>query len=520
MTALQQAQRKIKDLETINKNMKNEFQNRFDEMMAKMDAMSAKHDAEMKKTNKIITDLNVKIDKLEKENDELKTKIKVLKEENASLKAENAILKADNDRMKKILNNDSNNSSNPPSTDIKPNKKVITNNRENSGKKVGGQVGHKGVSLSKKYVEEKIKNNEFNHEVIKVGKESDRYISKYIVDVEINVKAIEYRFFQDENGRHNIPKEFQTDVQYGSEIKTLCSILNTEGVVAINRLTDFVSSISHGKLNISNGTIINFVKELKLKSIPTIESIQQNLLSSELMYTDATTARCDNKNVSVRNYSTENYTWLNATDTKSMKDINKTGILPKYTGALMHDHETAVYNYGKKHGECNVHVSRYLKGDYENTKNSWSKDMRCFLNSLNVYRKKLIQGGIKEISNEKLEKYSAIYDDILKKGYKENEKLKSEYYKKEEKKLLNRLKKYKSNHLMFLYDFNIPFDNNLSEREIRHVKMKQKISGHFKSIEGLQGYLDIKSIIITCKNKALDFYEMIRKIYNNTPVTI
>ena len=59
----------------------------------------------------------------------------------------------------------------------------------------------------------------------------------------------------DENGKYNIPAEFQSDVQYGSEIKTLCSILNTEEIVAINRLTDFVSSISHGKLNISNGRL-------------------------------------------------------------------------------------------------------------------------------------------------------------------------------------------------------------------------------------------------------------------------
>ena len=98
--------------------------------------------------------------------------------------------------------------------------------------------------------------------------------------------------------------------------------------------------------------------------------------------------------------------------------------------------------------------------------------------------------------------------------------MKSSYYKKEEKKLLNRLKKYKENHLLFIYDFEIPFDNNLSERELRHVKTKQKVAGYFKSKLGLDGYLDIKSIIITLKKCGLDFYKAIKNIFDNTPVTV
>ena len=205
-----------------------------------------------------------------------KLEIKKLKEEHekevSSLKKEIQILKSKNeklnnevDRLKKQLNNNSDNSSNPPSSDIKPNKKDIPNNREKSGKKVGGQKGHKGYCLSKKDVEEKIDKKEYNHEIINVGKISNKYVSKYIIDIQVNVIAKEYRFYQDEKGKYNIPKEFHTDVQYGSEIKTLCAVLNTEGIVAIDRLTDFVSSISHAKLKISNGSIVNLIKELKNK---------------------------------------------------------------------------------------------------------------------------------------------------------------------------------------------------------------------------------------------------------------
>ena len=442
----------------------------------------------------------------------MKSEIKTLREENKKLNNEV-------DRLKSQINKDSDNSSSPPSSDIKPNRK-IPNNRKSTNNKVGGQTGHKGYYLSKKEVVEKIRNNVFEHKIIDIGKKSDKYISKYILDIKVNVIAKEYRFYQDENGKYNIPKEFKVDVQYGPEIKTLCSTLNTEGIVAINKLTDFVSSISHGKLKISNGSIVNFIKELAVKSKSIMENFEEEILNALLIHTDATTTRCDNKNMCVRNYSTDKYTLLKATNGKSKKYIDESGILPKYVGALSHDHETLMYNYGKKHAECNVHILRYLTGNYDNTSNNWCKDLSSFLCSLNEYKKELLSKNITSISMQNLEKYSLRYDEIIKKGFEENKKITSKYYAKEERKLLNRLKKYKENHLIFIYDFSMPFDNNLSERELRHVKCKQKISGFFKSKEGLQNYLDIKSLIITCKKQCLDYYTIISNIYQNIPVEL
>ena len=84
----------------------------------------------------------------------------------------------------------------------------------------------------------------------------------------------------------------------------------------------------------------------------------------------------------------------------------------------------------------------------------------------------------------------------------------------------DRLKKYKENHLMFLYDFNVPFDNNLSERDLRHVKVKQKISGYFNSFNGIKNYLNVKSIIGTLKKQGKNFYKEIFNIYEEIPVEI
>lgn len=452
-----------------------------------------------------------------KEIDNLNNKIDLLEEENAGLKIENQKLRDDNDRLKKQINNNSNNSSKPPSSDIK---KTIPNNREKTAKKAGGQKGHKAHFLSKKTVEEKINNKEFEHEIIHMGQISEKYTSKYILDTRISIVAKEYRFYPNEEGKIIIPKEYKTDVQYGTNLKTVCAVLNTEGIVALDRLSDFVSCISHEKINISKGSIVNFMKELDNKSQYIIDNIKGNILNSELLNTDATTARCENRNICVRTYSTKKLTLLVPTYGKGKKYIEETNILNRYTGNLVHDHETVMYNYGNKHIECNVHVSRYLKGCYENTQNKWALKMRSFLCSLNEYRKKLKSKEIFKLGKRQLERYSNRYDELLEQGYLENKKVKSKYLRKEEKRLLNRLKKYKENHLMFLYDFNMPFDNNLSERDLRHVKIKQKVSGHFNSMEGIKIYLDIKSIIGTLKKQGRNFYKEICNIYENIPVAI
>lgn len=105
-------------------------------------------------------------------------------------------------------------------------------------------------------------------------------------------------------------------------------------------------------------------------------------------------------------------------------------------------------------------------------------------------------------------------------GYEQNKFTKSKYYRDKEKTLLNRLNKYKSNHLMFLEDFNMPFDNNLSERDLRHIKTKLKVSGGFRSNIGQESYLNIKSIFSTCTKRGLNVFETTRNLFENIPITI
>lgn len=452
--------------------------------------------------------------------DNLNMQISSLKKENTLLKEKNKLLQNEVDRLKSQINKDSDTSSKPPSSDIKPNKKDIPNNRDKSSKKVGGQLGHKGHNLSKSFVKANIDNGNFKHDVKHIGNVNNEYVSKYILDAKFVVTATEYRIHANEHGAFVVPKFLKSDVQYGNEIKSISSFLNVNCNLAFNKIADFINNSTNNTLSIATSSIVNFIKTFNNNSKDILKQIETAILNSQKMFSDNTTSRNNGKNMNVRNHSTETLTLFKVTSGKSKKHIDETGILPIYTGSLIHDHETVMYNYGKKHAECNVHVCRYLKGNTKDTNNSWSHKLRCFLLELNNYKKRLKESGYECVPINTFERISKRYDEILALGYKENKLTKNQYFKKEEKKLINRLVKYKSNHLMFLEDFIMPFDNNLSERDLRTIKIKQKVSGCFRSKEGQEAYCNILSIFSTCRKRNMNIFDTTRKIFKKIPVTI
>lgn len=124
------------------------------------------------------------------------------------------------------------------------------------------------------------------------------------------------------------------------------------------------------------------------------------------------------------------------------------------------------------------------------------------------------------IEQEKLNNISKRYDELISLGYEQNKLTKNKLFRSEEKSLLNRLVKYKSNHILFLEDFSMPFDNNLSERDLRHIKTKQKVSGGFRSTDGQKAYLNIQSIFLTCRKRGKNIFNITKALLDNTPVAL
>jgi cell division protein FtsB len=421
-----------------------------------------------------------------------------------------AKLEAENDRLRKQLNNDSGNSSNPPSTDEKPNAPNTYNSRTKTGKRSGGQKGHKGKCLSRAAVEEKISKGRMRREVVEHGKPEGTYTSKYVIDLKIDAVAVEHRFY----GNMRIPAEFRPDVQYGNEIKATVATLAGHGLVASNRIVGMIASMSNDAFELSDGTVYNFLAEFRMKAQTALALIKTKLLNKVVLHVDETGVRVGARNMTFRNYSDERRVLYTANPTKGKKAIEADDVLPQFVNILVHDHNTVNYNYGTGNGECNVHLIRYLRANSENTLHNWSDAMTEFLLVLKRSKESASGFGASGFEPSDMEEYRKRYDEIVEAGFVVLKTTKSRFYQKEEKKLLNRLKKYRDNHLLFAANFAVPFDNNLSERDLRMVKTKGKVSGCFRSLEGAKIFASLMSIVKTAIKQEIPPHVAVRSVFN------
>ena len=167
--------------------------NQLMEVMARLDAVENSLRTENKEHRENVDRLNKKIDSLTKEN---------------------RLLKDDNARLRSIINNDSSNTSLPPSTDQKGGKPANTfNGRKKTERKAGGQKGHAGTTLTKSGIEEKIASGRCRHEVRTIGRATGQnYVTKYVIDLSTETVITELRIYADGNGKFPIPAQYRSDV--------------------------------------------------------------------------------------------------------------------------------------------------------------------------------------------------------------------------------------------------------------------------------------------------------------------
>ncbi len=475
--------------------------------------------------------LNEKLDKMIKENKSqsltiynLNLQIENLTKELLKSKELNEKLMEENERLKNQKNKNSNNSSKPSSTNIvTPKKKTspnIYNYRVKSQKKCGGQFGHKGYNLSKKEIEDLIEQKKIDVRTIThtiKGKNALEPIIKYRLGIETKAYVEKHIFEYDEKSEEALPKSFYTDVTYDNSIKSLSIELGIYNVVSYDRLSDFFKVITNNIINISNGTLVNFLYEFGMKSEATIQKLEEDFLNGTIGYTDETGTKFNGKRMYVRNYSNEQTVIYKAHRKKGHNPIKEDNLLPKFLGGIMGDHDTTLYSYGTKNYECNIHLGRYLKELMENIPDTlWPYKMYDLIFRMNQTRKIAISYGMKKFEKDKIKEYEKEYDEILKSAKEENKQIKSSFYRTTKAiPLYNRLKKYKKNHLYFIKNFTIPFDDNLSERDLRIFKNKTKISGGFRSMTSAKYYVNALSIIKTSIKRDLNPFDSIQSIFNN-----
>lgn len=363
-------------------------------------------------------------------------------------------------------------------------------------------------------MEENLRSGKYCHRIREIGKErGGDYTVKYVLDLEVVPVITEVRIYRGKEGTAAIGEEYRSDVCYGEKVKALAVMLYGEGVMSISRITSLLNDLGGGSLKLSEGSVYGFCRKFAQKEERDVKCLEERLLNQEVVSTDATVVTLNGEQSFIRNFSIRDTVLYEGMEEKSLKALGEIEFLKKYTGILMHDHETAMYHFGTGHGECNVHLLRYLKKNTEETGNSWSGKMSGLLTGIHRARKEAVERGEKNFQPEEVRKYKEEYREVLREGREENKKTEHKYAKEEEKKLLNRLGKYEKNHLLFAEDFRVPFDDNMSERDLRKAKNRQKMSGGFRKGSGQKMYCVILSILETLKRRGMPLLENIRKVF-------
>ncbi len=453
--------------------------------------------------------------------EEHKKEVKVLKEEINNLEKENKELKDKIDILEgKSNQKNSSNSNIPPSKD----EYKKQNHREKSNRKQGGQKGREGKTLTKEEVEELITKGEVELVEEHYGNAKSKITqTKYIIDIKTQVIVRKIIIHGGEE-KGEIPKECQCNsvVIYGNNLKALVGIMYAQEVIAIDRITEFLGILTKDVIKVSHGSILNWINEISNKCRKIKKKLTKRLKKKKIISTDLTPTSLNGKYAYIRNYSDEKITILEASRSKRIQEIQRQNILPNFKGYIMHDHDTGLYNFGirEHHLECWIHLGRELKYFDEYIKNSWSKELWTFAWDINKIRKDRIENNITCFLEEEIIEYERKYDEIIEKGLVENKSTSSKYLRDKEKAVLKRLVKYKKNYLNYIHDFELPFDDNLSERDLRPAKLKKKVSGCHRAYEGLKNYCNIRTIISTCIKQGLDYFKVLKNIISSKVLPI
>ncbi|MDR0295828.1 MAG: IS66 family transposase [Prevotellaceae bacterium] len=471
----------------------------------------------------------------------LQAGMNVVTEENEKLKKENGELKdaldKANDRVAKLeamLKKDSTNSSKPPSTDSEFTKAKADSNKEKSGKAVGGQPGHKGHYLLPSPEPDNIVDKKPPSVCSRCGGDvifSDKYEARQNKDFEVIVTIREERVYHGrcvnckKKYKGEFSEGFNSHAGYGANVKAATAMLNTDANVPVHKTALFISCLTEGKINMSDGTVVNITAELAAKFMSAVQEIVILLASCGVLNVDETGVRVNGKLTWMQIISNENYSLYARSLKRGTLNDEMESLIMLFTGVLVHDHLSSYYGYTHlSHAECNVHILRYLKAVTEIMHHPWAKDLAGLLVNANNQKKELLKNDITKMKDEDLEEIRERFTTILDQGQKEYDaaiegKTNITYYE-EECRLLNRLRKYIDEHLRFLCDFAVPFSNNVAEHGARHIKGKKKTSGGFRSDSGVDNYAVIASVVATLRKQRKHVYTAMRNAFKGKPPKI
>jgi len=451
----------------------------------------------------------------------------------AECHSEIAALRAENQALKEQNSLDSHNSSLPPSKD-KPGKKPKPKSlRTPSGRKRGGQVGHKGHGI--KHLQTRQPDKTVEHwpddcggcgnreQCIALGKAVNNQYEYDVLMIPVITKHVIYNVACPlKNGAVLAgTAPLNSTHEYGNGILALCALLYTFGTVSYDRIKELINGLFG--LPISKATVYKAVQKCKEGLGDTIEWIREQLRISLLLFLDETGFNIDGVLHWIHTATNGILTYLSVQEKRGEEGMIKAGILNHFKQTGIHDYWKSYYKFIEMiHALCNAHLLRELIERLENTGQEWTKKMIDLLLRIKASKDEIIESGGKAFPEEQWAELKNEYDEIVVEGLALNPMPVRAPGQRGRLKLgktlclLIRLRDRSSEILRFATDFNVPFDNNTAERAHRHVKNRIKISGCMRLLDGAQAYCDIMSYLQSLPKHKVNAFDAILAVYNGT----
>lgn len=429
----------------------------------------------------------------------------------------------------------SRNSSKPPSTDgyLKPAPKT---QRKKSGKKSGGQPGHKGHTL--KPVEKPDHTVLHKITLCPCGCGADlsrcrivRLERRQVFDLppqklEVTEHVVEFKVCPRSGNEVHAPWPNGVDapVQYGVQFIAWLAYLCAQQLLPVERIGQMCEDL-FGQ-GVSDATVQTALYKADHALTPFKAAVVSHLLQAEIAHADESGSRVMGKLHWLHVVSTKLVTWYGIHAKRGREAIAAFGLLLAYKGTLIHDCWASYLELSCGHGLCNGHILRELTFVHEELQQAWAGALHNLLlemkQAVNAHR-----DCNKTLRPAQLSRFTRQYRALIREGRRANPKTapppgpKKRGRKKQTKpqNLLDRLEKHEAWVLAFLRDFRIPFTNNLAEQDIRMIKVKQKISGCFRTMEGAERFLAVRSYISTVRKNGVQIFPSIVSALNGKPFT-